>query len=99
MLFLDCADGSSEGCSGQDDSVSEEDGSFDELTEGTPYLQPEVDLSTLNQVSNQVFKSVCVAVGVCVCTQYTINNHCSLFRGSLNHIVFVITVLIKVLKF
>ncbi|KAI4894137.1 hypothetical protein NFI96_011321, partial [Prochilodus magdalenae] len=34
---------------GQDDSVSEEDGSFDELTEGTPYLQPEVDLSTLNE--------------------------------------------------
>uniref|UniRef100_A0AAR2LKV7 Spermatogenesis associated 13 n=1 Tax=Pygocentrus nattereri TaxID=42514 RepID=A0AAR2LKV7_PYGNA len=41
--------GSSYGCPGQDDSVSEEDGSFDELTEGTPYLQPEVDLSTLNQ--------------------------------------------------
>lgn len=32
-----------------DDSVSEEDGSFEELTE-TPYLQPEVDLFTLNQV-------------------------------------------------
>lgn len=32
-----------------DDSVSEEDGSFEELTEGTPYLQPEVDLFTLNQ--------------------------------------------------
>uniref|UniRef100_A0A8C1HBG3 Spermatogenesis associated 13 n=2 Tax=Cyprinus carpio TaxID=7962 RepID=A0A8C1HBG3_CYPCA len=31
-----------------DDSVSEEDGSFEELTE-TPYLQPEVDLFTLNQ--------------------------------------------------
>ncbi|XP_053530853.1 uncharacterized protein spata13 isoform X2 [Ictalurus punctatus] len=39
----------SDGCTGLDDSVSEEDGSFDELTEGTPYLQPEVDLSTLNQ--------------------------------------------------
>ncbi|KAK3515512.1 hypothetical protein QTP70_024207 [Hemibagrus guttatus] len=39
----------SDGNSGPDDSVSEEDGSFDELTEGTPYLQPEVDLSTLNQ--------------------------------------------------
>ncbi len=34
-----------------DDSVSEEDGSFEELTEGTPYLQPEVDLFTLNQVN------------------------------------------------
>uniref|UniRef100_A0A8B9K361 Uncharacterized LOC103031078 n=1 Tax=Astyanax mexicanus TaxID=7994 RepID=A0A8B9K361_ASTMX len=39
----------SDGCTGQEDSVSEEDGSFDELTEGTPYLQPEVDLSTLNE--------------------------------------------------
>ncbi|KAI5627446.1 spermatogenesis-associated protein 13 isoform X2, partial [Silurus asotus] len=43
------SDGNSDGCSGLDGSVSEEDGSFDELTEGTPYLQPEVDLSTLNQ--------------------------------------------------
>ncbi|XP_051970687.1 spermatogenesis-associated protein 13-like isoform X1 [Xyrauchen texanus] len=33
----------------QDDSVSEEDGSFEELTEGTPYLQLEVNLFTLNQ--------------------------------------------------
>ncbi|KTG43123.1 hypothetical protein cypCar_00002823, partial [Cyprinus carpio] len=32
-----------------DDSVSEEDGSCEELTEGTPYLQSEVDLFTLNQ--------------------------------------------------
>ncbi|XP_060718324.1 spermatogenesis-associated protein 13 isoform X1 [Tachysurus vachellii] len=39
----------SDGNSGPDDCVSEEDGSFDELTDGTPYLQPEVDLSTLNQ--------------------------------------------------
>ncbi|MCI4391588.1 hypothetical protein PGIGA_G00136210 [Pangasianodon gigas] len=43
------SDGNSDGCTGLYDSVSEEDGSFDELTEGTPYLQPEVDLSTLNQ--------------------------------------------------
>ncbi|XP_056594955.1 spermatogenesis-associated protein 13 isoform X2 [Triplophysa dalaica] len=35
-----------------DDSVSEEDGSFEELTEGTPYLQPEADLFTLNQYIN-----------------------------------------------
>lgn len=35
-----------------DDSVSEEDGSCEELTEGTPYLQSEVDLFTLNQVSS-----------------------------------------------
>lgn len=48
-----CTDGNSDGCTGLDDNVSEEDGSFDELTDGTPYLQPEVDLSTLNQVSNQ----------------------------------------------
>ncbi|XP_030625780.1 spermatogenesis-associated protein 13 [Chanos chanos] len=33
-----------------DDSVSEEDGSFEELNEGTPYLQPESDLSMLNQL-------------------------------------------------
>ena len=31
----------------QDDSVSEEDGSFDELTDVTPYLQPGVELSAL----------------------------------------------------
>ncbi|KAG1954254.1 spermatogenesis-associated protein [Pimephales promelas] len=41
------SDGSSDAM--LDDSVSEEDGSFEELTEGTPYLQPEVDLFTLNQ--------------------------------------------------
>nr|XP_055038669.1 spermatogenesis-associated protein 13 isoform X1 [Misgurnus anguillicaudatus] len=35
-----------------DDSVSEEDGSFEELTEGTPYLQPEADLFTLSQYIN-----------------------------------------------
>ncbi|XP_066502524.1 uncharacterized protein spata13 isoform X2 [Hoplias malabaricus] len=43
------SDRNSDGCTGQEDSVSEEDGSFEELNEGTPYLQPEVDLSTLNQ--------------------------------------------------
>ncbi|XP_026860267.2 spermatogenesis-associated protein 13 isoform X2 [Electrophorus electricus] len=43
------SDGNSDGCAGLDDSVSEEDGSFDEITEGKPYLQPEVDLSTLSQ--------------------------------------------------
>uniref|UniRef100_W5L442 Spermatogenesis associated 13 n=1 Tax=Astyanax mexicanus TaxID=7994 RepID=W5L442_ASTMX len=43
------SEGSSDGCTGQEESVSEEDGSFDELTEGTPYLQPEIDLSTLNE--------------------------------------------------
>ncbi|XP_076869562.1 spermatogenesis-associated protein 13 isoform X2 [Brachyhypopomus gauderio] len=43
------SDGNSEGCTVLDDSVSEEDGSFDEITEGKPYLQPEVDLSTLSQ--------------------------------------------------
>ncbi|XP_057179009.1 spermatogenesis-associated protein 13 isoform X2 [Triplophysa rosa] len=35
-----------------DDSISEEDGSFEELTEVTPYLQPEADLFTLNQYIN-----------------------------------------------
>lgn len=62
-----------DGCTGLDDSVSEEDGSFDELTEGTPYLQPEVDLSTLNQVSNQTHAHVRLCMGVCasvcVCSQ------------------------------
>ncbi|XP_062335590.1 spermatogenesis-associated protein 13 isoform X2 [Osmerus eperlanus] len=33
----------------QDDSVSEEDGSFDELTDVTPYLQSGVELSALNE--------------------------------------------------
>lgn len=35
-----------------DDSVSEEEeeGSFDELTDGTPYLQPGVEVSLLNEV-------------------------------------------------
>lgn len=47
-----------------DDSVSEEDGSFEELTEGTPYLQPEVDLFTLNQV-----------VILCVCIYSTCITH------------------------
>lgn len=47
------ADGMS-GCSVMlDDSVSEEEeeeGSFDELTDVTPYLQPGVELSVLNEV-------------------------------------------------
>lgn len=41
------------GCSVMlDDSVSEEEeeGSFDELTDVTPYLQPGVELSVLNEV-------------------------------------------------
>lgn len=34
-----------------DDSVSEEEeGSFDELTDVTPYLQPGVEISVLNEV-------------------------------------------------
>lgn len=38
-----------------DDSVSEEEeeGSFDELADGTPYLQPGVELSVLNEVSDE----------------------------------------------
>ena len=43
-------DGISEGCSVLDDSVSEEDGSFDELTNVTSYLQSGVELTALNQV-------------------------------------------------
>ncbi|KAG5268780.1 hypothetical protein AALO_G00216370 [Alosa alosa] len=43
------SDGPSEGCSVLDDSVSEEDGSFDELTDVTPFLQT-VELTGLNQL-------------------------------------------------
>lgn len=39
-----------------DDSVSEEeDASFDELADGTPYLQPGVELSVLAEVSDETF--------------------------------------------
>ncbi|XP_030205144.1 spermatogenesis-associated protein 13 isoform X2 [Gadus morhua] len=41
--------GVSEGPALLDGSISEEEGSFDELMEVTPYLQPGVDLSLLNQ--------------------------------------------------
>lgn len=45
------ADGMSECSATLDDSVSEEEeGSFDELTDVTPYLQPGVELSVLNEV-------------------------------------------------
>lgn len=45
------ADGVSECTATLDDSVSEEEeGSFDELTDVTPYLQPGVELSVLNEV-------------------------------------------------
>lgn len=45
------ADGVSECSATLDDSVSEEEeGSFDELTDVTPYLQPGVELSVLNEV-------------------------------------------------
>lgn len=53
-----------------DDSVSEEDGSFEELTEGTPYLQPEVDLFTLNQVVKIIFKIILLLFSLTVC--YTV---------------------------
>ncbi|XP_008286634.1 spermatogenesis-associated protein 13 isoform X2 [Stegastes partitus] len=44
------SDGVSECSAILDDSVSEEEeGSFDELTDGTPYLQPGVELSLLNE--------------------------------------------------
>lgn len=54
-LFLNnCvwSDGMSECSATLDDSVSEEeeDASFDELADGTPYLQPGVELSVLNEV-------------------------------------------------
>lgn len=44
-------EGMSECSATLDDSVSEEEeGSFDELTDVTPYLQPGVELSVLNEV-------------------------------------------------
>ena len=45
------ADEGSESSAALDDSVSEEDGSFDELSDGTPYLQSGVELPMLNEVS------------------------------------------------
>lgn len=52
ILYI-LADGTSQCSATLDDSVSEEeeDGSFDELTDVTPYLQPGVELSVLNEVS------------------------------------------------
>lgn len=53
VLYI-LADGTSQRSATLDDSVSEEeeeDGSFDELTDVTPYLQPGVELSVLNEVS------------------------------------------------
>lgn len=54
------ADGMSECTMTLDDSVSEEEeeGSFDELTDVTPYLQPGVELSVLNEVRPR--RGVCV---------------------------------------
>ncbi|XP_013857712.1 spermatogenesis-associated protein 13 isoform X2 [Austrofundulus limnaeus] len=47
------SDGVSERVATLDDSVSEEEeSSFDDLSEGTPYLQPGVDLSVLNKWIN-----------------------------------------------
>lgn len=43
------SEGGSQCSAALDDSVSEEDGSFDELTDVTPYLQPGVELSALNE--------------------------------------------------
>lgn len=50
-LCLHAADGISECSATLDDSVSEEEeGSFDELTDVTPYLESGVELSALNEV-------------------------------------------------
>uniref|UniRef100_A0AAX7UWM8 Spermatogenesis associated 13 n=1 Tax=Astatotilapia calliptera TaxID=8154 RepID=A0AAX7UWM8_ASTCA len=49
-LYIHVADGVSECSATLDDSVSEEEeGSFDELTDVTPYLQPGVELSVLSE--------------------------------------------------
>lgn len=61
------ADGMSECTMTLDDSVSEEEeeeeGSFDELTDVTPYLQPGVELSVLNEVRPR--RGVCVLNRLC----------------------------------
>lgn len=50
-LWVCVAAGVSESTATLDDSVSEEEeSSFDELADGTPYLQPGVELSLLNEV-------------------------------------------------
>lgn len=59
------ADGVSECSATLDDSVSEEEeeGSFDELTDGTPYLQPGVEISVLNEVRlNEEGNLLCVTL-------------------------------------
>lgn len=51
MICVCVADGVSECSAILDDSVSEEEeSSFDELTDVTPYLQPGVEISVLNEV-------------------------------------------------
>lgn len=55
FFFFCSADGVSKGLAALDDSVSEEDeeeGSFDELADVTPYLEPGVELSVLVEVSS-----------------------------------------------
>lgn len=55
--ILFSADGLSKCSVTLDDSVSEEeDCSFDELADSTPYLQPGVELSVLNEVSDKTLK-------------------------------------------
>lgn len=54
-LCMHVTDGVSECSATLDDSVSEEEeGSFDELTDVTPYLQPGVELSALNKVRRKL---------------------------------------------
>lgn len=59
-----------------DDSVSEEEeeGSFDELTDVTPYLQPGVELSVLNEVRQG--RAVCSHVAAFSLTNL-LNRSCS----------------------
>ncbi|XP_076014229.1 spermatogenesis-associated protein 13 isoform X1 [Genypterus blacodes] len=49
VLHRVLSEGESDCTSTLDDSVSEEEGSFDELTDVTPYLEPGVELSVLNE--------------------------------------------------
>lgn len=58
-----------------DDSVSEEEeGSFDELTDATPYLQPGVEMSVLNEVRlRRVTHSLCCNTPKHLLQEYALN--------------------------
>lgn len=63
-LWIRVAAGVSECSATLDDSVSEEEeeeSSFEELADGTPYLQPGVELSVLNEVTQKPPPNLCLS--------------------------------------